>query len=57
MIGRKPIVGLPWRLAPGPAARYHAAPTLGQHTDLILRDVLDLGDAEIAVLREEGVIA
>jgi CoA:oxalate CoA-transferase len=32
------------------------APTLGQHNDEILRDLLGYGDEEIAALRQEGVI-
>jgi succinate--hydroxymethylglutarate CoA-transferase len=32
-------------------------PTLGQHTDEILRDTLKLTDADIENLRSEGVVA
>lgn len=32
-------------------------PTLGQHTDEILRDTLKLTDADIEDLRSEGVVA
>lgn len=32
-------------------------PLLGQHTDEILRDVVGMGEAEIAKLRQEGVVA
>jgi len=31
-------------------------PTLGQHTDEILRAVLKLGDADIARLRADGIV-
>ena len=57
VVGQKPIVGLPWRLAPGPSERYWAAPTLGQHSDTVMREIVGLNDAEIAVLRDEKVIA
>ena len=32
-------------------------PLLGQHTDEILRDVVGLGEEEVATLRREGVVA
>ncbi len=32
------------------------APTLGQHTEEVLRELLDLDDAEIAQLRSDGII-
>jgi succinate--hydroxymethylglutarate CoA-transferase len=32
-------------------------PTLGQHTDEILGSVLDYGEADIARLKDEGVIS
>jgi succinate--hydroxymethylglutarate CoA-transferase len=32
-------------------------PTLGQHTDEILGNMLEYGDAEIAKLKAEGVIS
>ena len=42
---------------PGTPVSYRRAPpTLGQHTDEVLAEVLDLGDGERAELRDEGVI-
>jgi crotonobetainyl-CoA:carnitine CoA-transferase CaiB-like acyl-CoA transferase len=32
------------------------APTVGQHSDEVLRDVLGYDDARIAALRESGVL-
>lgn len=32
-------------------------PVLGQHTDEVLRDIVGVSDAEIQVLRQDGVIA
>lgn len=39
-----------------PITRYTAPPTLGQHTDEVLRDVLGLGEEDIRGLREAKVI-
>jgi crotonobetainyl-CoA:carnitine CoA-transferase CaiB-like acyl-CoA transferase len=50
------VVGPPMRMSETPAEMRSAAPVLGQHTDLILRDRLGLDDDEIARLRVEGVI-
>jgi formyl-CoA transferase len=50
------VVGNPVKLsrvAEGPVARF---PSLGQHTDAVLRELLDLDDAELAGLRARGVI-
>jgi crotonobetainyl-CoA:carnitine CoA-transferase CaiB-like acyl-CoA transferase len=58
-----PVVGshehpaLPVRLAGGHRRWYaRPAPTLGQHTEEILRDLLGLDEGEIARLRADGVI-
>ncbi len=32
-------------------------PTLGQHTDEVLRDVLGLSESDIASLKGEGIVA
>ncbi len=42
------------RLAEGPVESF---PSLGEHTDQVLRGLLGLEDAELARLREQGVIA
>jgi formyl-CoA transferase len=41
------------RMAEGPVARF---PSLGEHTDEVLRETLGLGDAELAALRARGAI-
>ena len=48
--------GIPWRLSGTPLRVQAPAPTLGQHTDDVLRQVLDLSDADIAHLRDAGVL-
>jgi crotonobetainyl-CoA:carnitine CoA-transferase CaiB-like acyl-CoA transferase len=50
------VVGNPVKLsrvAEGPVTRF---PSLGQHTGEVLGELLGLGDAELAGLRERGVI-
>jgi crotonobetainyl-CoA:carnitine CoA-transferase CaiB-like acyl-CoA transferase len=49
--------GAPWRIAGGGWALRHTAPTLGQHTDAILRELLGLDTAEIEGLRRAEVVA
>ena len=50
------LVGSPIRLSRTPVSYREAPPTLGQHTDEVLAEVLDLGESERAALREDGVI-
>ena len=56
IVGRKPIVRLPWLLNPGPNGRYFPAPMLGEHNDLVFRDLLGLSEAEMEDLRTSKVI-
>jgi crotonobetainyl-CoA:carnitine CoA-transferase CaiB-like acyl-CoA transferase len=54
--GKLPLVASPMRFSGTPLEHRLAPPTLGQHTDEILREVLKLGEPEIARLRADGVI-
>jgi crotonobetainyl-CoA:carnitine CoA-transferase CaiB-like acyl-CoA transferase len=54
--GTHEIPGLPLRFSDMPRWYRIASPTLGQHNDEILREVLDLTGEEIAALRAEGII-
>ena len=38
------------------AVETRIAPTLGQHTDEVLKDLLNYGDEELAELRDENLI-
>jgi crotonobetainyl-CoA:carnitine CoA-transferase CaiB-like acyl-CoA transferase len=49
-------VGIPFRLNGTPASIRRAPPTLGQHTDEVLREELGLSAERIAQLRDEKVI-
>jgi crotonobetainyl-CoA:carnitine CoA-transferase CaiB-like acyl-CoA transferase len=50
------MVGHPVQYSATPAQAHSAPPTLGQHTDEVLRERLGLRDEEIAGLRESGAI-
>jgi len=50
------IVGNPIKLSETPEAKDERWPTLGQHTDEILRQDLGIPDSELESLREAGVI-
>lgn len=56
LVGRKPVMRLPWLLDPGPNGRYFPAPTLGQHNDIVFREILKLSDTQIEELRAAKVI-
>ena len=50
------LVGSPIGLSRTPVSYRRAPPTLGQHTDEVLAEVLALSESERAALRDEGVI-
>jgi succinate---hydroxymethylglutarate CoA-transferase len=54
--GEVKSVGIPFRFSATPASVRRPPPTLGQHTEQVLRDVLDVSDARIAELRSARVI-
>lgn len=55
-VGEVPMVASPMRLSKTPVDIYRAPPTLGQHTDEILSDLLGYAPEKIAALREVGTI-
>jgi crotonobetainyl-CoA:carnitine CoA-transferase CaiB-like acyl-CoA transferase len=54
--GKVRMVGAPVRLSETPGSVRTPAPMLGEHTDLVLRELLGLGADEIAALRATGAI-
>jgi crotonobetainyl-CoA:carnitine CoA-transferase CaiB-like acyl-CoA transferase len=54
--GRVKSLGFPAKLSRTPGQIRRPAPTLGQHTDEVLHELLGLGSAEIAALRARQVI-
>ena len=55
-LGSVPTVASPIRYSGTPLVHDTAPPTLGQHTDAVLADQLGLSEADIASLRDRGVI-
>lgn len=55
-VGRTRVVGPPVRMSETPGSIRSPAPTLGEHTDEVLRDVLGLSPEVIADLRTAGAI-
>jgi succinate---hydroxymethylglutarate CoA-transferase len=55
-IGDLKLVGMPYKFSGTPASVRRPPPTLGQHTEEILREELGLDAAAIAALRREKVI-
>jgi crotonobetainyl-CoA:carnitine CoA-transferase CaiB-like acyl-CoA transferase len=49
-------VGIPVRLSETPGSVRLPAPEHGQHTELVLTDLLGYGWDELSALREKGVI-
>jgi len=50
------MVGNPIKLSGTPVSYRHSPPTLGQHTDSVLSEMLDLTEAELGDLRKKGII-
>jgi crotonobetainyl-CoA:carnitine CoA-transferase CaiB-like acyl-CoA transferase len=55
-VGPMLYAGQPVRLSETPVDRYRPAPCLGQHNEEVLRDLLGLGEMEIADLKQRGLI-
>jgi 2-methylfumaryl-CoA isomerase len=56
-IGRYPMPGLPLDFAAAPREPTRPAPLLGEHTDLVLSQVLGMPAAEIGRLHDAGIAA
>jgi crotonobetainyl-CoA:carnitine CoA-transferase CaiB-like acyl-CoA transferase len=55
-VGDLKLVGPPYKFSGTPASVRRPPPTLGEHTDEILRDELGLDAVAIAALRRDRVI-
>jgi formyl-CoA transferase len=56
LAGKVPLIASPMKFSGTPLEHKTPPPTLGQHTDEVLRGLLGFDDAEIARLRANGVI-
>ena len=54
-LGEVPLRGFAPRMSASDVP-FERAPLLGEHTDAVLGEELGLGDAQLATLREQGVI-
>jgi benzylsuccinate CoA-transferase BbsF subunit len=55
-VGKRIHAGIPWRMSGTPCEVRAAAPLRGQHTSYVLRDLLELSEAEVEKLREGKVL-
>ena len=55
-MGRVRVDGLPYHLSETDWSMERGAPCLGEHNELVYREILGLSAAEVAALSEEGVI-
>jgi crotonobetainyl-CoA:carnitine CoA-transferase CaiB-like acyl-CoA transferase len=55
-VGKVPLSASPIRMSETPVDHYRAPPTIGQHSDEILEELLGLSPVERAALREAGAI-
>jgi len=53
---RLPMIGSPIKMSATPPSYRRAPPTCGEHTDEVLAELLGLGAAEIAGLRDRGIV-
>ena len=54
--GRVTVMGMPIKLHATPGEVRTPAPTLGQHTDQVLKSLLKMKPAQVAKLRAEGAV-
>ena len=55
-LGKTQVVGVPVRLSKTPGDPKGAAPEFGEHTELVLTELLDYSWEDVATLREGEVI-
>ena len=56
VVGKRRVVGTPWRFDSADVGIRTPAPLIGQHNDAVLGGILGLSEAEIARLVADGVV-
>jgi crotonobetainyl-CoA:carnitine CoA-transferase CaiB-like acyl-CoA transferase len=56
-VGDVPIIGSNYRFSDTPVDDTRPPPSLGEHTDRVLREVAGMSDADLAALRGKKIIA
>lgn len=54
--GAVDLIGCPLKMSETPVEYRRAPPTLGEHTEDVLREVLELPNSKIEALRANGII-
>jgi crotonobetainyl-CoA:carnitine CoA-transferase CaiB-like acyl-CoA transferase len=54
--GARPIIGPSWRMEPDMATVERGAPLLGEHNDYVYREILGIGEEELADLIARKVV-
>ncbi len=55
-VGPREYPGIPWKLQRAPGRVQRPAPTLGQHNNQVLGDLLGLSAQELEDLEQQGII-
>ncbi|MEE8304444.1 MAG: CoA transferase [Candidatus Tectomicrobia bacterium] len=55
-LGRQTVIGPPWRILGMPNQPDRPGPLLGEHTEVVLRDLLSMDEAEIRQLSDADVL-
>ena len=51
-----PLINSPIKMSGTPVTARMAPPTIGEHTDSVLQELLEMDEGELSKLREQGVI-
>jgi len=56
VVGKRLYPGIPFKMSGAPPLKSTRAPLLGEHTEEICRELLNMSEEEIITLKEEGVL-